>query len=256
FLFSVNSAVKELTKVATIVLFTFVVLWYPWLSSIDSAAEVFHRLFPLGRGVFEDKVANVWCSINIVYKLRKYISNHKMALICFGTTLLAALPINVHLFFWRSKYTFILTLFNTAAAFFLFSFQVHEKSILLVVLPSFCLIYWWPTEMLWFLKVSVFSMIPLLKKDNLLVPTVALMIIFRFTFKNWVTKTDDITISKRYFKMSIEQVSEMLMIATLLAFLLIEPPYRFPDTWPLIISIISCGHILIFLIWGYTKQLT
>ncbi|XP_030246542.1 probable dolichyl pyrophosphate Man9GlcNAc2 alpha-1,3-glucosyltransferase, partial [Drosophila navojoa] len=252
--FSVKTAVKELTIIATIVLLTFVILWYPWLSSIDSTLRVFHRLFPLGRGVFEDKVGNVWCTLNIFYKLRKSISNHKMAFICFGTTLLTAVPINVHLFFQRSKYTFLLTLFNTACVFFLFSFQVHEKSVLLVALPSFCLIYWWPTEMLFFLKVSVFSMIPLLRKDNLLVPTAALMIIFRFVFKSWAFKTDDITISKSYLKMKIGQVSEILMIATSLAFLLIEPPSRFPDTWPLIISVISCGYILIFLIWGYTRQ--
>lgn len=105
--------------------------------------------------------------------------------------------------------------------------------------------------MIWFLKVSVFSMIPLLRKDNLLVPTVALMIIFCFTFKG-----DDFMISNRFIKMSIGKVSEILMFATLLAFLLIEPPSRYPDTWPLIISVISCGHILTFLIWGYAKQFT
>ena len=29
-----------------------------------------HRLFPFARGLFEDKVANVWCSLDVVLKLR------------------------------------------------------------------------------------------------------------------------------------------------------------------------------------------
>ncbi|XP_023166714.1 probable dolichyl pyrophosphate Man9GlcNAc2 alpha-1,3-glucosyltransferase [Drosophila hydei] len=253
---SAKSAVKELSIIATIVLSTFAILWYPWSSSIDATSDVLLRLFPVKRGVFEDKVANFWCSINVVYKLKKHFSDHKMALICFGTTLLTALPINVHLFFRRSKYIFILSLFNTAASFFLFSFQVHEKTILLLTLPSICLFYWWPKEMLWFLKLSVFSMIPLFKRDNLLVPTVGLMIIFNLTFKSRYFKSNENEICHRKLKISITQISEILMIAIFLAFISIEPPSRFPDIWPLIICIISCAHISMFLIWGYTKQFT
>lgn len=47
-----------------------------------------------------------------------------MAMISLAVTMAAAVPANIQLFRHRSKYMFILTLFNTAAAFFLFSFQV------------------------------------------------------------------------------------------------------------------------------------
>lgn len=51
-----------------------------------------------------------------------------MAMISLAVTLLAAVPTNIQLFRQRSKDMFILTLFNTAAAFFLFSFQVSQEA--------------------------------------------------------------------------------------------------------------------------------
>ena len=52
-------------------------------------------------------------------------------------TLLSAMPVNVLLFLRPSKSNFISALLNTSLAFFLFSYQVHEKSILLVAFPAF-----------------------------------------------------------------------------------------------------------------------
>ncbi|KAH8408155.1 hypothetical protein KR222_002371 [Zaprionus bogoriensis] len=237
---------STLMVIAGIVLSTFAVLWLPWLTSTDAVSQVIRRIFPIGRGVFEDKVANFWCSFNVIFKLKKHFPNHQMALISLGVTLLAALPANIHLFCQRSKNSFILALFNTAASFFLFSFQVHEKSILLIALPAMCLFNWWPSEMLWFLKVSVFSMIPLLKRDDLIVPTVASLIIFHLTFKC------------KYFKFNKESkaqtISDALMILILIGFLTIKPPSRLPDIWALIISVVSCAHFVLFLSWGYSRQ--
>lgn len=62
--------VKRLIKLGTIVILTFAVLWSPWLGSIQSFLQVLHRIFPLARGVFEDKVSNVWCIVNVVIPLR------------------------------------------------------------------------------------------------------------------------------------------------------------------------------------------
>lgn len=36
--------------------------------------QIFHRLFPVGRGLYEDKVANFWCAINVGVKLRSIYS--------------------------------------------------------------------------------------------------------------------------------------------------------------------------------------
>lgn len=55
-----------------VVLAVFAALWWPWLSSVSAALQVVHRIFPVARGVFEDKVANVWCVLNVAMPL-KYV---------------------------------------------------------------------------------------------------------------------------------------------------------------------------------------
>jgi len=108
--------------------------------------------------------------------------------------------------------------------------------------------------MLWFLEVSVFSMIPLLKRDNLLVPTVAATFIFHLIFKSNYFKTIKDVDPDNNLLNSVVAISEFLMISILVGFLTIAPTSKYPDIWPLIISVVSCAHIFLFLIWGYVKQ--
>ncbi|KAH8281838.1 hypothetical protein KR054_003192 [Drosophila jambulina] len=236
---SFGAFVARLSRIGAIVLATFGVLWSPWLGSLHRALGVLQRLFPVARGVFEDKVANVWCAINVVWKLKKHLLNDQMALVCVGCTLIAALPTNIALFRTRSKLGFLLALFNTSLAFFLFSFQVHEKTILLAALPALFLLKWWPNEMLLFLEVSVFSMLPLLARDELLLPALVSTVTFHLIFK-----------CLRPERSNVANISNVVMIVIVAASLLIPAPERFPDLWPLIISVISCGHFFLFFVWG------
>ena len=94
-----------------------------------------HRVFPLSRGLFEDKVANVWCAANLFIKLRDYPA----ALLQKGAslaTLAFAAPPNIILFFRPDKKLLPLAFAASAWAFFLFSYQVHEKSVLLPLMPT------------------------------------------------------------------------------------------------------------------------
>jgi alpha-1,3-glucosyltransferase len=43
-------------------------LWYPWLSK-DGMSGLMGRIFPIRRGLFEDKVASFWCVLNNFYKV-------------------------------------------------------------------------------------------------------------------------------------------------------------------------------------------
>lgn len=70
---------------------------------------------------------------------------------------------------------------GSAFAFFLFSYQVHEKSILLPLLPVTMLAPWEPFVALAFPLVAMLSMLPLLEKDGLVVPYYALMVVFAST---------------------------------------------------------------------------
>jgi alpha-1,3-glucosyltransferase len=38
---------------------------------MEEFLQVVHRIFPVFRGLYQDKVANVWCAVNIVIKLRE-----------------------------------------------------------------------------------------------------------------------------------------------------------------------------------------
>lgn len=62
------------SKLGVTVIATMTLLFSPWLSSMDLLAQTIHRIFPLARGLYEDKVANVWCAINVVIKLRNILS--------------------------------------------------------------------------------------------------------------------------------------------------------------------------------------
>lgn len=59
---------------------------------------------------------------------------------------------------------------NSSLGFFLFSFQVHEKSILLPLLPVTLLVLEEPIATTMFMNVAMFSMFPLLKREGLVLP--------------------------------------------------------------------------------------
>ena len=44
---------------------------YTMSRPITAAGHVISRQFPFGRGLYEDKVANIWCSLSLVLKLKE-----------------------------------------------------------------------------------------------------------------------------------------------------------------------------------------
>ncbi|XP_037959960.1 probable dolichyl pyrophosphate Man9GlcNAc2 alpha-1,3-glucosyltransferase isoform X1 [Teleopsis dalmanni] len=250
--FSQNSFKNKIItfiKIAVTVLATFVILWLPWIYSINSVLTVLRRLFPLARGVFEDKVANFWCSLHTFLKLKNYISNQGMAALCFIATLIATLPANAMLFVTKTKTTFFLSLTNTALAFFLFSFQVHEKSILLVTLPATCLFTYKPHTVIWFLETATFSMFPLLIRDGLTIPYFAIFLVFFIPLKQ-ICLNDYMLPQRENKKIKfILNLSTGYILIISLAAVLISPPQKYPFIWSLIISFISFCHFFIFFIY-------
>lgn len=67
---NIAGAICSIATLAAVVAVTFAVIWSPWLRSMAHLRQVVHRIFPVARGVFEDKVANVWCVLNIFVKLK------------------------------------------------------------------------------------------------------------------------------------------------------------------------------------------
>jgi alpha-1,3-glucosyltransferase len=61
----------------------------------------------------------------------------------------------------------LLSLVVSALAFFLASFQVHEKSLLLALVPAAFLVPYEPLMGVWFQVLGAFTMFPLLQRDGL-----------------------------------------------------------------------------------------
>ncbi|KAF7414155.1 hypothetical protein HZH68_002644 [Vespula germanica] len=81
------------------IIITFTIIWLPFLKDWNTFLHTILRLFPFNRGVFEDKVANVWCTINVLYKLRNIFTNEQLAQICLvheKSILLVAIPVLLH----------------------------------------------------------------------------------------------------------------------------------------------------------------
>ncbi|CAJ0754083.1 24488_t:CDS:2, partial [Entrophospora sp. SA101] len=66
-----STELKIFMRSSLTVIITFSVMFFPFLDSLDQITQVIWRIFPLYRGLYEDKVANIWCSINVIIKLRE-----------------------------------------------------------------------------------------------------------------------------------------------------------------------------------------
>jgi alpha-1,3-glucosyltransferase len=117
--------------VGVMVLSTTVLIWLPWLNSIDSIRDVVSAIFPVHRGLYQLKVATFWCISHMVVKWELYFSNEVLVTFSALLTLLSSMPAMACLFINPKLKSFTVGLFIIAQNFFLFGFHVHEKTILL-----------------------------------------------------------------------------------------------------------------------------
>lgn len=146
-------------RLAVVTTVSFVLLFLPFLppfAPISSILDPITRIFPFNRGLFEDKVANFWCATNVVLKWRRWASQDLLVKLSAALTALGFLPAVSTLLYSGYKLqikdaardkkatptqpTPLLpllpyALLTSSLSFFLFSFQVHEKTILVPLLP-------------------------------------------------------------------------------------------------------------------------
>lgn len=256
---------KRLICISLTVVLVFWLVWFPFLKSREITLQVLHRLFPLARGIFEDKVSNVWCAVNIFYKLNRSFSQIQMAKICIACVFLFSIPSLFNLFKYPTMNKFILSLINVSLSFFLFSYQVHEKSILLVATPVLLYFLFDPFPCFWFLLISNFSMLPLYLKDDLIIPFISLSALFSlFVFASATfpvnSKASNRLIRKYFGRTSnlVKLLFKLSMMGCVILFLcssIANPPVRYPDLWPLLVSVYSCFHFCIFFLYFNYVQL-
>ncbi|KAI7862790.1 glucosyltransferase required for N-linked glycosylation pathway [Spinellus fusiger] len=236
-------------KLGLTVIVTLGVVFSPWLSSWEALTQVFTRLFPVARGLFEDKVGNVWCTLNIVIKLRHVLSLQATVHLSLVATLVVVFPISVHLGLSPSPKRLMYALINCSLAFYLFSFQVHEKSILLPVLPVTLLVLEDPQAVCLFVNVAMFSMFPLLKREGLVIPYVAATLLWNHLLGRQPSA------SSRSVAYTIKAVYACLFIWH--GFDICVPaPVTLPDIHAVTNAVLSCGLFCTLLCYFLYRQWT
>ncbi|XP_024421336.2 dolichyl pyrophosphate Man9GlcNAc2 alpha-1,3-glucosyltransferase [Desmodus rotundus] len=258
-----------LVKLAGTVVASFILCWLPFFSEKELTLQVLRRLFPVDRGLFEDKVANLWCSLSVFLKIKDILSHHTQIIISFCFTFLSLLPACIKLTLQPCPKAFRFTLVTCALSFFLFSFHVHEKSILLVSLPVCLVLSEIPFMSTWFLLVSTFSMLPLLLKDDLLMPTVVTMMAFFIacaTSFSIFEKTSEEELHLKSFSISVRKylpcftflpriirhlflMSVITMVLLTLMTVTLDPPPKYPDLFSVLVCFVSCLKFMFFLVY-------
>jgi len=278
---------------AVIVLSTLGLVFGPFLRSPFPfiLMEPIRRIFPFSRGLFEDKVANFWCASNILIKWRETWMKDRLPLLALVLTVLGFLPSMVHMLYlswalrsqtpakdhrrrsssliresfqmWRPAAPTIAllpyTLGNCAFSFFMFSYQVHEKSILLPLLPFTLMmsaredlgplavgVWEWVALLN---NVAVFSMWPLLRRDGQILQYVAVTLFWNYVigYNPWTMPVSPL---KLFSQGSYGTIICLHILETFIA-----PPERYPDLY-VVLNVAFCTIIFgVCWLWGMKRQL-
>ncbi|KAI9848378.1 MAG: Glucosyltransferase-like protein [Thelocarpon superellum] len=234
--------------------------WY--FPPLQQLAQSIHRIFPFARGIFEDKVANVWCTLNIFIKLRQFPPAllQRASLL---STLAAITPPCVLILFRPRHGTLLYSLAGTAWGFFLFSFQVHEKSVLLPLLPMTLLLAhrggFSPAIRAWVgwaNVLGVWTMYPLLKRDQLQVPYVVHTLLWAYLLglpagSGSQEPKGGVTLGTRMLHLSFYA----LMILWHIAEAFLPPPDGKPDLWVVLNAGLGAAGFGICYMWCLWQSL-
>ena len=246
-------------------LFSFIA---PYISSTSllypialQLTQAIHRIFPFARGLFEDKVANIWCSIHTLHKLHTY-PIPLLQRVSLSATLIAILPGCMIISLVPRKELFPWALASSAWGFFLCSFQVHEKSVLLPLLPMTILLGGdggLGKEMRawigWANMLGVWTVYPLLKRDELRMPYAVLSLLWAYLLGLPPTSID-LYAGKQTSKSGVRRSTAILHLAFYAAMLIwhfaeafVETPKGKPDLWVVLNVLIGTAGFGICYLW-------
>ena len=142
---------------------------------------------------------------------------------------------------------------SCALGFFLTSFQVHEKSILLALAPCTLLLWEDPSFVDWFSLGCVWSLWPLLQVDRLHVAYVSSVTIFLCLI--WVRligkgKTKNSETAFSGVLQVVPTLSYLGMVGLHLSQIFLEVPPKLPDLFEVLWSVAGCG--MFFVAWFVT----
>jgi len=233
---------------------------YPYILQVTQSI---HRIFPFSRGLFEDKVANIWCAIHAsgLWKLHKYDSSI-LSRAALGVTLLAILPPCLVIFLRPQRQNILLAFATCAWGFFLCSYQVHEKNVLLPLLPMTLLLasekglsYDVRAWVGFANALGSWTMYPLLKRDGLSIPYAVLTLLWLWLLG---LPPSSLSVYSSKFKGAKDLQSWIKIIHLLfytvmmlwhLGELFVPAPGRFPHMWVVVNVVVGAGGFACCYLW-------
>lgn len=85
--------------------------------------QVLSRLAPFERGIYEDYVANFWCTTSVIVKWKRLFSTQALRILSLVSTISTCLPSMILLILAPSRRNFLFGLLSSALSFYFFSFQ-------------------------------------------------------------------------------------------------------------------------------------
>lgn len=220
-------------KIASTTLLSFLIGFRSVARNLEQVFNILNRIFPVKRGLWEDKVANFWCASNVFFKIREIFSLETLIKTSLISTLLVVLPACILLLRNPTQQNFIKSLIISSLGFYLFSFQVHEKSILI---PAFTINLLWSLNsrlVIWFNTVALYSLMPLLIREGLGLQAFLLGVFYHMLFDDLPRKTK----SKKWEKWVVRlQLSSYIIMTTLL---LGEVLLGNPPSYPHIFTVLN-----------------
>ncbi|XVF37657.1 hypothetical protein REPUB_Repub20aG0028500 [Reevesia pubescens] len=261
----------QVSKLGLMVIGTFAIVWWPYLHSKDTALSVLSRLAPFERGIYEDYVANFWCTSSVLVKWKKLYTTQSLRIFSLAATLLTCLPSMVQQVLAPSSKGFLYGLLNSSFSFYLFSFQVHEKSILFPLLPLSLLALEEPRSLLWLTHFAMFSMFPLVHRDKLVLAYMALYALFILLYfapggpggRCNSSKTLD---HSQKTKKGTEFISSIAFHPLAMCFLClcslilhviyvtVHPPNKYPFLFEAVIMLLCFSQFVLFALYFNSKQ--
>lgn len=242
---------------------------YALYAPLFQLTQIVHRVFPFSRGIFEDKVANAWCAIHTFYKLHRFETG-VLQQVALGTTF-ASIVAPCAIIFRHPRASLLLpALASTSWGFFLFSFQVHEKSVLLPLLPMTLLLggdgglsketrAW----VGWANMLGSWTLFPLLKREDLRVPYFVITLLWAYllglpptSLEVYRSRTSDgssKTSQPHILATLLHVCFYFAMIVWHIVEAFVPPPAGKPDLWVVTNVLVGAGGFGIAYLWCLQK---
>lgn len=253
-------------------------------------AQVLSRLAPFERGIYEDYVANFWCTTSVLIKWKRMFTTQSLKLLSLGATVSTCLPSMVQQIRAPSNQGFLYGLLNSAFSFYMFSFQgmskylflslwfninflqqffplsvncfrcwllfkftVHEKSILLPLLAASLLAVEEPFLLKWITFYALFSMFPLLCRDKLILPYVALSALFILIY-HVPSGRQDRRERRLPFNSFVTTLLVLFTVVLHIVYITMQPPNRYPFLFEAVIMFLCFSQFVVLCFYSNAKQ--